>query len=95
MLPGAFLKKLMYFAAAIFCSTILFFSEARSSDAINKQHVKIGVVQLEDPFFYLDCFGPTMEYLRKRYPAIQFSTEEINLNISSEDLNKKQFDFLF
>lgn len=84
----------MFFAAAILCSTVLVCSEARPSDAVSKQHVKIGVVQLEDPFFYLDCFGPTMEYLRKKHPEIRFSTEEINLNISPEDLNKKPFDFL-
>ena len=94
MLPDAFLRKLMFFAAAILCSTVLVCSEARPSDAVSKQHVKIGVVQLEDPFFYLDCFGPTMEYLRKKHPEIRFSTEEINLNISPEDLNKKPFDFL-
>lgn len=95
MLPDAFLRKLMYFAAAFLCSAVLVCPKAHPFHTADKQHVRIGVVQLEDPYFYLDCLGPTMEYLRKKYPKIQFSTEEINLNISSEELNKKQFDFLF
>ena len=66
-------RRLMYFAAAPLCSTVLSYPEAHSSDSVDKKHVRIGVVQLEEPYFYLDCLGPTMEYLREKYPEIRFS----------------------
>ncbi len=80
----------------VVCASILLCIQATSAEMHDgKSIVRIGVVQSEDPFFYLDCFGPTMEYLRKKYPNNNFFTEEIDLNIDSNDLDKKQFDFLF
>lgn len=56
--------------------------------------IKIGVVRLEDPFFYLDCFGPTMEFLREKHKDWKILTEEIPIETTALELADKDFDFL-
>lgn len=60
----------------------------------DKKTIKIGVVRLEDPFFYLDCFGPTMEYLREKHKDWNIQTEEIPIETTASELADKDFDFL-
>lgn len=60
----------------------------------DKKTIKIGVVRLEDPFFYLDCFGPTMEYLREKRKDWNIQTEEIPIETTASELADKDFDFL-
>lgn len=55
--------------------------------------IKIAVLKSEDPHFYIDIFGPTIEYLRARLPEKKIVTEEVTSDISSSELNAS-YDFL-
>ncbi len=69
-------------------------NEINLDQPIEKKTIKIGVVRLEDPFFYLDCFGPTMEYLRDKHKDWNIRTEEIPIETGASELANKNFDFL-
>ncbi len=88
---------------SLVCSSILFFSfvtvqtclaQPVSQNTQAAEIVRIGVVQLEDPYFYLDSFGPTMAFLRQKHPDIVFESEEIPMDIPTAELSRKNFDFL-
>lgn len=56
--------------------------------------VTVGVVRVDDPYFYIDCFGPTIEYLRKKNKELEIITKEISVETSSEELANLGLDFL-
>ena len=69
-------------------------NEVNLSQLEEKKTIKIGVVRLEDPYFYLDCFGPTMEFLREKHKDWKIRTEEIPIETTAPELADKDFDFL-
>ena len=69
-------------------------NEVNLSQPEEKKTIKIGVVRLEDPYFYLDCFGPTMEFLREKHKDWKILTEEIPMETTAPELADKDFDFL-
>ena len=69
-------------------------NEVNLSQPEEKKTIKIGVVRLEDPYFYLDCFGPTMEFLREKHKDWKILTEEIPIETTAPELADKDFDFL-
>lgn len=62
------------------------------SDYVNE--LRIGIIDTFDPYFYLETFVPTIEYLSEQLPQYNLKIEEISHLKLTEDLEKKKPDFL-
>lgn len=58
-----------------------------------RDEIRIAVLKSEDPHFYIDIFGPTVEYLRNQLRGKRIVTEEISSDISVKELSAS-YDFL-
>lgn len=76
----------------LYLCILLCASFSAAQDKVPK--VTVGVVQVDDPYFYIDCFGPTIEYLRDKIKDLEIITKEISVETSSEELASLGLDFL-
>ncbi len=83
--------RLLECAAAVFSGAIL---AAGPVPPLSVQAVRIGVLSTDEPRFYIDAFGPSMRFLRSRFPGTRFETEEFGTEGLLAAAGEGRFDFM-
>ena len=55
------------------------FEKAQTLQTAPRREVQIGILENVDPWFFVQMFGPTMEYLRDVLPAYDFSSRQYTI----------------
>lgn len=77
------------FQTSVVTFLLIFGSSAFAAGA----EIRIGVLEIKDPGFYVDTFGPTMFALRKLNPQKTFKTQQYSLEELQEAIKQKRLDF--
>lgn len=60
----------------------------------NADTVTVGFLRTNDPFFFIDTFGPTMAFLRKRMKGTEIRSKELALSSLLESIKNKKIDYV-
>lgn len=69
------------------------FEKAQTLQTAPRREVQIGILENVDPWFFVQMFGPTMEYLRDVLPAYDFSSRQYTIQELNEALKNRSLDF--
>ena len=61
--------------------------------SIASTQARIGVIDVQDPWFYVGTIGPTLEHLRKTLPQYRFVSEEMGYANLRSAIEAGELDF--